>query len=191
MQRRCSDCGGGYFCLVAVRLLTFIKCYYYHITESIQILSKTEVVAMIRRAQMLQFRWNKYKNIYQTLLLLLRCRHVTIQMKGSRCQPALQIEDGLHVAEQTSVSLNMEACQALQVLGWNLSLSFLKKIIWVHHGRNAASRGLAVSTGNQSESSAVTLSSIIRPGQTTPNSNWIKCVVCSLWLGWEADAWLK
>lgn len=51
MQSRCS--GGGYFCLVAVRMLTFIKCYYYHITESIQILSMTEVVAMIRDAWLL------------------------------------------------------------------------------------------------------------------------------------------
>lgn len=39
--------------LVAVRMLTFMKCYYYHRTESIQILSKTEVVAMISHAQML------------------------------------------------------------------------------------------------------------------------------------------
>lgn len=53
MQRGCSICGGGYFCLVAVRMLTFIKCYYYHITESIQILRETEVAAMIRHAHML------------------------------------------------------------------------------------------------------------------------------------------
>lgn len=124
MQRRCSDCGAGYFCLVAVRMLTFSKCYYNHITESIQILSKTEVVAMIRHAQMLsssvEMEENEiyiYVNIYQTLLLPLCCRHVTIQMKGSRCQTALQIEDRLHIAQQTSVSLNLEVCQASQVLG--------------------------------------------------------------------------
>lgn len=58
-----------------------------------------------------------YIYISQTLLLPLCHRHVTIQMKGSRCQAALQIEDRLHIAEQTSVSLNSEACQASQVLG--------------------------------------------------------------------------
>lgn len=118
MQRRCGGGGGRYFCLVPVRMLTFIKCYYYHITESIQILSKTEVVAMIRHAQMLSSSVEmEIYYIYQTLLLPLCCRHVTIQMKGSRCQTALQIEDRLHIAEQTSVSLNSEACQASQVLG--------------------------------------------------------------------------
>lgn len=45
-------------------------------------------------------------------------------MKASQCQTALPIEDGLHIAEQTSVSLNSEARQASQVLGRNLSLSF-------------------------------------------------------------------
>ncbi len=66
MQRRFSDCGGRYFCLVPVRMLTFIKCYYYHITESIQILSKTEVVAMIRHAQTLSssVEMEKKKKIY-------------------------------------------------------------------------------------------------------------------------------
>lgn len=102
-------------------MLTFMKCYYYHRTESIQILSKTKVVAMISHAQMLPSTVEVGENytffffFFQTLLLLLCCRHVTIQMKG--CQTALQIEDRLHTAEQTSVSLNMEACQALQVLG--------------------------------------------------------------------------
>lgn len=120
MQRRCSNCCGGYFCLAAVRMLTFIKCYYYHITESRQIPSTAEVVAMIRHAfspQSRRKKINKYITRHQTLLLLLFCRHVTIQMKGSRCQTALQIEDRLHIAEQTSVSLNLEACQALQILG--------------------------------------------------------------------------
>lgn len=41
------------------------------------------------------------------MLLPLCCRHVTIQMKGSRCQAGLQIEDGLHIAQQTSVSLKI------------------------------------------------------------------------------------
>lgn len=55
MQRRevCSGCYVGFSVLVAVRMLTFMKCYYYHRTESTQILSKTEVVAMISHAQML------------------------------------------------------------------------------------------------------------------------------------------
>lgn len=97
-----------------------MKCYYYHRTESTQILSKTEVVAMISHAQMLPSTVEVGENdtfffFFKTLLLLLCCRHVTIQMKG--CQTALQIEDRLHTAEQTSVSLNVEACQALQVLG--------------------------------------------------------------------------
>ena len=34
-------------------------------------------------------------------------------MKGRWCQTALQIEDRLHIAAKTSVSLNSEACQAL------------------------------------------------------------------------------
>lgn len=47
-------------------------------------------------------------------LLLWCCKHVTTQMKG--CHTALQIEDRLHIAEQTSLSTEMEACQALQEL---------------------------------------------------------------------------
>ena len=42
-------------------------------------------------------------------------------------------------------------------------------------GEKAGNRGLIVTDGNQSESSLVTLNSIIRTGQTTPSRNWIKC----------------
>lgn len=97
-------------------MLTFLKCYHYHTTENIQMINKTGVVAIIRRVRMLSSLVRMEGNQEPAYTLLLWCcRHVTMQMKG--CQTALQIKDRLHTAEQTSVSINMEACQALRELG--------------------------------------------------------------------------
>lgn len=78
-------------------------------------INKAEVVAIIRHARMLSFSVQMEENeVYAYGLFLSYCKHVTMQMKG--CQTALQIEDRLHTAEQTSLSMNMEACQALREL---------------------------------------------------------------------------
>lgn len=63
-----------FFGLAAVRMLTFIKCYYYHITESIQILSKTEVVAVIRYARMLPSAVEMEENDINIYFKLCCCR---------------------------------------------------------------------------------------------------------------------
>lgn len=76
-------------------------------------INKAEVVAIIRHARMLSFSV-QMEEVYAYGLFLSYCKHVTMQMKG--CQTALQIEDRLHTAEQTSLSMNMEACQALREL---------------------------------------------------------------------------
>lgn len=78
-------------------------------------INKTEVVAIIRHARMLSSLVHMEENeVYACGLLLSYCKHVTIQMK--ECQTTLQIEDRLHTAEQTSLSMNMGACQALREL---------------------------------------------------------------------------
>lgn len=78
-------------------------------------INKTEVVAILRHARMLSSLIQMEENeVYAYGLLLSYCKHVTIQMKG--CQTALQIEDRLHTADQTSQSMSMGACQALREL---------------------------------------------------------------------------
>lgn len=87
--------------------------------------SKTEVTVMVRCAQMFSFASATIFFFYISGFAALT-RHVTIQMKGNRCQSALQIEDRLHIAEQTSLGLNFQACQAHQPSGRSLSLSVFK-----------------------------------------------------------------
>lgn len=53
IQGGCSDGSGGYLGLKEASMLTFLKCYHYHITENIQMINKTEVVAIIRHVGML------------------------------------------------------------------------------------------------------------------------------------------